>query len=142
VSDRDGPIGLPEHEQQAWDAIVAGLRGDLPAAEPPPADAPQPEAGPRDYVPPDDDEVDAAFDDADEPGFEPPEPPPLPRPDDAIGRASWAAVIGGPVLVVVARGLGWDDWLAHAGLAVAIGGFVSLVWRMKDRDDGDDGAVV
>lgn len=151
MSERDGSPGLPEHEQQAWDAIVASLREDDASAAPPmPADPAGPvaagpvAAGPRDYRPPVDDDLDVldALGEDEGPGFEPPEPPPIPRPDDAIGRASWAAVIGGPILVVVSRGLGWDDWIGHAGLAIAIGGFVSLVWRMKDRDDGDDGAVV
>lgn len=150
MSERDGSPGLPEHEQQAWDAIVASLREEVHAdGAPAPDDAGTPSpgdafAGPRDYRPPVDDDLDVldALGEDEGPGFQPPEPPPIPRPADAIGRASWAAVIGGPVLVVVSRGLGWDDWIGHAGLAIAIGGFVSLVWRMKDRDDGDDGAVV
>ncbi|MDQ5974502.1 MAG: hypothetical protein QG661_1711, partial [Actinomycetota bacterium] len=71
-------------------------------------------------------------------------PPPLPRPADAIGRFSWAAVLGGPALVLLVTVLGWDRWMANLGVALTVGGFVSLVWRMKDRDDddGNDGAVV
>lgn len=37
----------------------------------------------------------------------------------------------------------WDRLLANIGVILTIGGFVSLIWRMNDRDDdGDDGAVV
>ncbi len=75
-------------------------------------------------------------------GYVPPHPPPIPRPADAIGRFSWAAVLGGPALVLVVTVLDWDRWLANVGVALTVGGFVSLVWRIKDRDDDDDGAVV
>ena len=79
----------------------------------------------------------------DEGGYDPPEPPPIPRPQDAVGRFSWAALLGGPVVVIVANVLNWDRWLAGVGVALTIGGFVSLVARMKDReDDGSNGAVV
>jgi hypothetical protein len=81
--------------------------------------------------------------DDDEEGYQPPHPPPIPRPADTVGRFSWAAVIGGPIVVVATNMLGWDRWLAGLGVAMTIGGFVSLVARMKDRDDeSDNGAVV
>lgn len=131
--------GLPENEQQAWDAIVADLRGEIdlgpqfPAASSTlpahaqPAPAVEHEFDPLDLL---------------DEGYEPPHPPPIPRPADAIGRFSWAAALGGPLLVVLVTVLGWDRWLANLGVALTVGGFVSLVWRMKERDDDDDGAVI
>jgi hypothetical protein len=145
VSERDA--GLPDHEQRAWDAIVADLSGQIDlgpqfAPDPPvdegtgsdgptgAGDHPDPLAEPVDW----DDEPD---------GYEPPLPPPLPRPADSISRFSWAAVVGGPLIVILTNLLEWDDWLAGMGVVLTVGGFVSLVARMKDReDDGDDGAVV
>jgi hypothetical protein len=133
---------LPEHEQRAWDAIVADLSGqidlgpefapDEPTTDEPTTagDHPDPLAEPVDW-------------DDDAEGYEPPPPPPLPRPSDAVSRFSWAAVLGGPLLVVTTNLLGWDDWMAGLGVVMTVGGFVSLVARMKDReDDGDNGAIV
>lgn len=134
---------LPDHEQRAWDAIVADLSGQLDLGPdfpkenslPPLAatgDHPDPLAEPE--------ELD---DEDDEVGYEPPHPPPLPRPADTVGRFAWAAVVGGPALVVGANALGWDRWLSGLGVAITVGGFAALIARMKDReDDGDNGAVV
>ncbi|MFJ8346684.1 hypothetical protein ACIQ9J_10005 [Streptomyces sp. NPDC094153] len=101
--------------------------------------------GPRDYSlaePSDDD-----FDEGDEGHFVPPEPPPLPS-ADATAKFAWLAVIGGPVLLLLAVLFGWDMtwWLAVLGIGGFLGGFATLVTRMKpDDDDHDDpgrGAVV
>ncbi|MGD1217889.1 hypothetical protein AB9Q10_05590 [Streptomyces krungchingensis] len=101
--------------------------------------------GPRDYrasEPSDDD-----FDEDDEGHFVPPEPPPLPA-ADATAKFAWLAVLGGPVLLLLAVLLGWDMtwWLATLGIGGFLGGFTTLVMRMKtDDEDGDDpgrGAVV
>lgn len=137
--------GLPEHEQRAWDAIVADLSGQIdlgPEFTPPPEvtdptldTAAAPVAGPTPAEAADDDDV--------EEGYVPPHPPPIPRPADAIGRFSWGAVLSGPVLVLLATVFGWDRWIANLGVVLTVGGFVSLVWRMNDRDDDDDdGAVI
>lgn len=131
--------GLPEHEQRAWDAIVADLSGQIdlgpeftaPAAQSAPIHASGPAADPLE----DEDEDE-------EEGYVPPHPPPIPRPADAIGRFSWAAVILGPILVLLTTLLSLDRWMANLGVVLTVGGFVSLVWRMGDRDDDDDGAVV
>lgn len=135
---------LPEHEKQAWDAIVADLSGqlDLGPGFPrekslPPilssGDHPDPLADPDEFIGMDDDAQ----------GYQPPHPPPLPRPADTVGRFSWAAVIGGPSLIVVANLLGWPTWLSGLGVVATIAGFAALVARMKEReDDGDNGAVV
>ncbi|MFF4352287.1 hypothetical protein [Streptomyces sp. NPDC001530] len=101
--------------------------------------------GPRDYQasePSDDD-----FDEDDEGHFVPPEPPPLPA-ADTTAKFAWLAVIGGPILLLLAVLLGWDMtwWLATLGIGGFLGGFATLVMRMKtDDEDGDDpgrGAVV
>jgi hypothetical protein len=79
--------------------------------------------------------------------FEPPPPPPVPIPD-TIGRFAWAAVIVGPLFLVIAALFSLDvsGWPGFLALAAPVGGFVTLVARMKDRPDSDlgddDGAVV
>ena len=78
--------------------------------------------------------------------YVPPEPPRGPR-LDWISRIAWLGLIGGPLLLIAAAvldfGTGRITTLAVAGF---IGGFLTLVFRMKDRlppgDGGDDGAVV
>ncbi|MCQ0000253.1 hypothetical protein [Streptomyces sudanensis] len=94
--------------------------------------------GPRDYEPADGD---------DEGHFVPPEPPPLPEADPAA-KFGWLGVIGGPVLMLLAVLLGWDMtwWLATLCVGGFLGGFATLVTRMRDGDEDDDdpgrGAVV
>lgn len=120
---------LPAHEQQAWEDIVTRLGGSL--------DAPVGDQAPmarQEYDPLDDD---------DDSGYEPPEPPPLPRPGDAWAKAAWGAVAAGPALILISSLLGWDRIMSVLGMALTVGGFVGLIARMRDRDDnGDDGAVV
>ncbi|MHC5700631.1 hypothetical protein OTC26_004080 [Streptomyces tirandamycinicus] len=102
--------------------------------------------GPRDYrvAEPGDDDLD----DSDEGHFVPPEPPPLPE-ADTTAKFAWLAVIGGPVLLLLAVILRWDMtwWLTTLGVGGFLGGFVTLVARMSHGDDEDDddpgrGAVV
>lgn len=102
-------------------------------------------SGPRDYQvaePKDDD-----FDESDEGHFVPPEPPPLPE-ADVTSRFAWLAVIGGPVLMLLAVLLQWNMtwWLATLCVGGFLGGFATLVARMSHGDDEDDdpgrGAVV
>ncbi|MGC9542931.1 hypothetical protein [Streptomyces sp. UG1] len=101
--------------------------------------------GPRDYSAPEPSEDD--FDADDEGHFVPPEPPPLPE-ADVTTKFGWLAVIGGPVLLLLAVLLNWDMtwWLATLGIGGFLGGFATLVMRMKTDDEGDDdpgrGAVV
>ncbi|WP_329248008.1 hypothetical protein OG223_15435 [Streptomyces sp. NBC_01478] len=101
--------------------------------------------GPRDYTAPD--AADEDFDEDDEGHFVPPEPPPLPD-ADTTAKFAWLGVIGGPVLLLLAVLLGWDMtwWLATIGIGGFLGGFATLVMRMRtDEEDGDDpgrGAVV
>ncbi|MEU0527804.1 hypothetical protein [Streptomyces niveus] len=102
-------------------------------------------AGPRDYEvaePKDDD-----LDDSDEGHFVPPEPPPLPE-ADVTAKFAWLAVIGGPVLMLLAVLFQWEMtwWLTTVCIGGFLGGFVTLVARMQHGDEEDDdpgrGAVV
>ncbi|GAA3370449.1 hypothetical protein GCM10020367_17120 [Streptomyces sannanensis] len=163
----------PIDEEAAWAAIVAGYGEEPP--DPPGAkpfksvedlallederNTPEPEkpkplggsivfapgVGPRDYTPAEAGEAD--FDESDEGHFVPPEPPPLPEADTTT-KFGWLAVIGGPVLLLLAVLLQWDMtwWLATLGIGGFLGGFATLVARMKHGDDEDDdpgrGAVV
>lgn len=78
--------------------------------------------------------------------YVPPEPPRGPR-MDWISRLAWLGLLGGPLLLILAAlldfGAGRITTIAVTGF---IGGFLTLVFRMKDRlppgDGGDDGAVV
>jgi hypothetical protein len=97
-----------------------------------------PGIGPRDHRPPT-----PSDDDPDDEGhFVPPEPPPLPA-ADATAKFAWLAVLGGPLLLLLAVLLGWQMtwWLTTLGIGGFIGGFVTLVIRMNpgDEDDGDPG---
>jgi hypothetical protein len=107
--------------------------------------------GPRDYSPPDPDaggvDDDDDDDDTGEGHFVPPEPPPLPD-ADTTARFAWLAVIGGPVLLLLAVVLRWEMtwWLTTLGVGGFLGGFATLVARMSSGDEEDDdpgrGAVV
>ncbi|MEU7133896.1 hypothetical protein [Streptomyces sp. NPDC046261] len=104
-----------------------------------------PGVGPRDWSASEDaDEEDAP----DEGHFVPPEPPPLPT-GDVTSRFAWIAVLGGPllllVMVLLRQELTW--WVTTLGVGGFLGGFATLVLRMKDGDDEEDddpgrGAVV
>ncbi|MGC9380208.1 hypothetical protein [Streptomyces sp. MH13] len=104
-----------------------------------------PGVGPRDHTlagPSDDD-----LGEDDEGHFVPPEPPPLPE-ADTTAKFAWLGVLGGPVLLLLAVLLGWDMswWLATASVGGFLGGFATLVMRMRTGDEDDDdpgrGAVV
>ncbi|AZS71380.1 hypothetical protein DDE74_10855 [Streptomyces lydicus] len=105
-----------------------------------------PGVGPRDWSagkPSDDD-----FDETDEGHFTPPEPPPLPK-ADVTTKFAWLAVVGGPLLLVamvlLQQPVTW--WITVLGIGGFLGGFATLVARMKDDDEDDNdlpgsGAVV
>lgn len=96
-------------------------------------------SGPRDFE---------LAEETDEGHFVPPEPPPLPA-ADVTAKFAWLAVLGGPALLLV-DAVVWREisgWPAWVGITAFLGGFVTLVARMKDRDedepeDPDHGAVV
>ncbi|MGC3002532.1 hypothetical protein ACPF8X_30195 [Streptomyces sp. G35A] len=104
-----------------------------------------PGVGPRDYSTPEpsDDDLDAG----DEGHFVPPEPPPLPE-ADVTAKFAWLGVLGGPLLLLVAVLLGWEMswWLTTLCIGGFLGGFVTLVLRMRtddeDEEDPGRGAVV
>jgi hypothetical protein len=97
--------------------------------------------GPRDWSPSKDGDLD------DEGHFEPPEPPPLPEADTAA-KFAWLGALGGPVLLLATVLFRWDMtwWIATLGIGGFLGGFATLVARMRDGDGEDDepghGAVV
>ena len=161
----------PQAIEAAFDAIVAGIdqdtggapwppaEGDPPADSPPkPTDVDRPVRTPRpDWegwddirVPaPEPDDIDEPdeLDDADDEHYVPPAPPPVPR-GDRIIRWAWAGAVGAPLLAIVLPLIGWQiDGLVGALLVAAfLGGFVTLVSRLRSGpriDDGpDDGAIV
>ncbi|MCX5407780.1 hypothetical protein OHA37_28425 [Streptomyces sp. NBC_00335] len=101
-------------------------------------------AGPRDHsLAEPDDSPEAA---KDEGHFVPPEPE-LPE-ADATSKFAWLAVVGGPVLLLLAVLLQWEMtwWLTTLGVGGFLGGFATLVARMSTGEDEDDdpgrGAVV
>lgn len=113
-------------------------RGSAPFSGPLSDPISGPLSGPRDYE---------VAEDPDDDHFVPPEPPPLP-PADTTARFAWLAVLGGPALLVFDamywhEVAGWPAWVGGLGF---LGGFVTLIARMKDRGDDpsdpNDGAVV
>lgn len=69
---------------------------------------------------------------------------------DTTAKFAWLAVVGGPVLLLLAVLLQWEMtwWLTTLGIGGFLGGFATLVARMSPHDDDDDddypgrGAVV
>ncbi|MEU4095139.1 hypothetical protein [Streptomyces sp. NPDC026673] len=96
-------------------------------------------SGPRDY------ELDQ---DEDEGHYVPPEPPPLPE-ADVTTKFAWLGALGGPLLifgfVLFQEPMPW--WALTVGIGGFLGGFATLVTRMRPGGDEDDelpggGAVV
>ncbi|MEU6355161.1 hypothetical protein ABZ896_38595 [Streptomyces sp. NPDC047072] len=104
-----------------------------------------PGVGPRDYSAPEASEDD--FEEDDEGHFVPPDPPPLPA-ADTTAKFAWLGVLGGPLLLLLAVLLGWEMtwWLTTVCVGGFLGGFATLVVRMRgddeDEDDPGRGAVV
>jgi hypothetical protein len=114
-------------EEEAWDAIVADLSGQL--------DEGTPAVEEYDYI-------DAYFDES----YTPPEPPRIAAPPDAIARAAWAGALGGPFVALGGYVLGLGSLVEGIGIVCSIAGFAILVAR-RDRhvppgEDHGDGAVV
>ncbi|MFC8450177.1 hypothetical protein [Kitasatospora sp. NPDC057223] len=130
-------------EHKGFKGGSAATPGDLsdlaPQPRPRPSQPAVPAAGPRDYE---------AAEDPDEGHFVPPEPPPLPE-GDVTSKFAWLAVLGGPALLLF-DAVFWQEvagWPAWVGVSAFLGGFVTLVARMKsdDEDEPPDphgGAVV
>jgi hypothetical protein len=76
--------------------------------------------------------------------FVPPPPPPLPE-LDTVARVGWAALLGGPVLLLLAAVASSyvPSWFTALGVVAFIAGFLTLVLRMKGGPpDDEDGAIV
>ncbi|MFF4155591.1 hypothetical protein [Streptomyces sp. NPDC001678] len=158
----------PDPEKGRWPATgdldeVKNAAPEPPRTEPAPEEQPPsaepgrpggsivfaPGVGPRDWTTPEPEPTDTgAVPAADEGHFVPPEPPPLPT-GDVTSRFAWIAVLGGPllllVMVLLRQELTW--WVTTLGVGGFLGGFATLVLRMKDGDEDDDddpgrGAVV
>jgi len=133
---RDAKDAKPEGEAPRQDKPARSLGGSVSFA---------PGVGPRDYEAAEPSEDD--FDEDDEGHFVPPEPPPLPA-ADPTAKFAWLGVIGGPILLLLAVVFGWEMtwWLATLSIGGFVGGFATLVVRMKTDDDENDdpgrGAVV
>jgi hypothetical protein len=86
--------------------------------------------GPRDWQTPDG---------AEEEGFVPPTPPPLPELGMAT-KAAWLVGLGGPVYLAIATVLHWQtpQWASLFCILSGIAGFAYLVTKLKDRPDDDD----
>ncbi|UNO42548.1 hypothetical protein [Streptomyces sp. MST-110588] len=97
-----------------------------------------PGVGPRDWEAAEPSEDD--FDEQDEGHFTPPEPPPLPQ-ADVTAKFAWLAVLGGPLLLVLMvlfrQPVTW--WITVLGIGGFLGGFATLVARMKHDDEDDEG---
>jgi hypothetical protein len=159
----DGPVGRDSRDARDFPdvpnlpdlpslpdlpAVHRPAEGESPGAGPvdeggepgEPGEATGPASGPRDWE---------AAEDEDEGHFVPPEPPPLPQ-TDLTTKLAWVAVLGGPLLLIGAVLLQTEMtwWLATLGIGGFLGGFGTLVARMRDDDDDDEwptpgsGAVV
>lgn len=124
-----------EHIDSEWQQIVAGF-GETPRVPAALDDVPGAKLTPAST------DWDPLADDHET--YVPPEPPPIPRPHHAADRFAWAAVLAGPVVVLLAFFFTLPGWIAALGGLAFVGGFATLIARKKDadRDEWDDGAVV
>ncbi|WP_327689527.1 hypothetical protein [Streptomyces tubercidicus] len=154
--DGDGAAGKPAKPEAAAPSETGTAEKDGTGAGDGPGDTPRPGsfvvfapgvgAGPRSWSPAEASDDD--LDETDEGHFTPPEPPPLPQ-ADVTAKFAWLAVIGGPLLLVtmvlLQQPVTW--WITVLGVGGFLGGFATLVARMKDDDEDDNdlpgsGAVV
>lgn len=148
----DPPGAKPFKSVEDLALLEPETNDDKPAADGPASARPlgssvafAPGVGPRDHTPAEPSDGDPGEDD--EGHFVPPEPPPLPE-SDPTSKFAWLGVLGGPVLLLLAVVLGWDMtwWLTTLSIGGFLGGFATLVLRMRTGDEDDDdpgrGAVV
>lgn len=119
----------------------------LPQPSEPPLTPPPPAAGagagPRDVAPDGPSLIDGLDGEDESDSYQMPDPPKLPRPT-LVSALSWIGAIGAPLLLLLAA-VFWRTApaLLIGGAVVAfIAGFISLVFRMPERDEDDDGAVL
>ena len=124
--ENENPDLSAQKEQRAWDAIVADLSGTIDIG---------------DLMPTPDPVIDELL--SEEGDYQPPHPPPLKAPADAVARFAWAGALGGPVFVVVTYVMDLGGFLGALGVMASVAGFVTLIARLPhERDSDDDGAVV
>ncbi|WP_035805573.1 hypothetical protein [Kitasatospora mediocidica] len=141
VAQFDDPVDLNRPDWPEIENLRAknDLAGFSPQPRPRPSTPATPADPPRSWTP---------AEDPDEGHYVPPEPPPLPQ-GDTTAKFAWIAVLGGPALLLF-DAFFWREiagWPAWVGLTAFLGGFATLVIRMKDRDDDEPpdphgGAVV
>jgi hypothetical protein len=145
---------LASWEAPATDPRAAPAQTPRPAETPPPAEE-GPPAEERRSVPRDPEPIvglDVPFDrhevvrDPDDEGFVPPAPPPVPRVSRYTVLAA-ALVVSGIALFFRPGLLPVGETMSLVlGMLGILGGFGTLVWRLRDglddEDDPDDGAVV
>jgi hypothetical protein len=86
--------------------------------------------GPRDWQ---------AREGAEDEGFVPPTPPPLPELGMAT-KAAWLMGLGGPAYLALTTVLHWQtpQWASLLCILSGIAGFAYLVTKLKDRPDDED----
>jgi len=125
--------GRGDDVDDAWAKIVAGYG-------PEPDDRTTLDADPGEHRHPESPRADDSQPD-DEAHYVPPAPPPLPRPVGVVG-AAWVALLGGPMVLLVATVLGWDlpTVVTAACVLGFVGGLVFLIAQLDDGSrDGPDG---
>ena len=119
-----------------------------------PASPPAPHPSPAPRRPAEDDaertaridrEIETAVHGTDGGHYVPPDPEPLPE-TTPLNRLAWAAVLVGPLLLLLAATV-WRDipqWLVGTVVVAVVVGFVRLVWQLPRSGEGreDDGAQV
>jgi len=144
----DPPDG--DDDDRAWRAIVENY-GERPELDGPPSpEPPAPSSAPfggrfgdlRSLGPAEDEDEPFLAEDE---GFEPPVPPPIPRttPDRL---AAWIGVFGSPVVLLAALvlSISLPTFVGYLLVAGFVGGFLYLVFKMPrgPRDPWDNGAQV
>ena len=137
--------GAPGTEDTAPAPPRADGRPAQDEPTPPPAPAPRAAESEAERAARIDREIETAVHGADGGHYVPPDPDPLPE-TTPLNRLAWAAVLGGPLLLLLAATL-WRDmpqWLVGAVVVAVIAGFVRLVWLLPRSGEGreDDGARV
>jgi hypothetical protein len=154
VAGFDAEVDTPGRTWPAAEDLPEGsLRPLSPPGDERPADRPVPDRVAAEPAARDEpslldglDTFGANLPDLEEDGYEPPTPPPVPRPSAPTALAVAGIIIGlivflKPTLLPVSESVAM-----LAGFAAVVGGFATLVWRLRPGDDDDtdpdDGARV